>query len=79
MWSSWAFCKLVHISMPTPCLSINTCQLNTFEIGTGKSPCLVVSKAAIPVGRDKARYCFGFSKPVVAAAGPIWSFFGPSN
>ena len=22
MWSSWAFCKLVHISMPTPCLSI---------------------------------------------------------
>lgn len=32
--------------MPTPCLSINTCQLYTFEIGTGKSPCLVVSKAA---------------------------------
>ena len=22
MWSSWAFCKLVHISMPTPYLSI---------------------------------------------------------
>ncbi len=22
MWASWAFCKLVHISMPTPYLSI---------------------------------------------------------
>src|ERR1035437_5328781 len=22
MWASWAFCELVHISLPTPCLSI---------------------------------------------------------
>lgn len=22
MWSSWAFCELVHMSMPIPCLSI---------------------------------------------------------
>lgn len=46
MWSSWAFCKLVHIPMPTPYLSINTVQHSTFEIGTVKSPYLVVSNAA---------------------------------
>ena len=22
MWSTWAFCEVVHISMATPCLSI---------------------------------------------------------
>jgi hypothetical protein len=33
--------------MPTPYLSSNTVQLNTFEIGAVKSPCLVVSYAEV--------------------------------
>ena len=46
MWASWAFCELVHISMPTPYLSIKQIKNST------KSHHIVGQRAARQFGDE---------------------------